>query len=319
MSKVIVIDAGHGGHDPGATANGLREKDLTLDIAKRVQQKLKPYNVKVIMTRTSDKYLTLSERARISNRNKADLFVSIHINAGGGTGFESFIYNGKVSSNTISFQNTVHNEIMKQVNVVDRGKKRANLAVVRETKAPAILTECLFIDNKNDANKLKKSSYLDKFADGHVKGIIKYLGLKKNNSKKTSSSNKSSVTNANKKNASHSTYTVKKGDTLSDIAHSHNTTVNKLVSLNNIKNPNKIYPGQKIKLPNYASKKKTSKLKSFKVGQKVKIKSSAKKYSRSNTAIPSKYKNKNYTVQQVGKDDVLLKELYSWVKMSDVQ
>lgn len=316
MSKVVVIDAGHGGHDPGAVANGLKEKDLTLNIAKRVQEKLKSYNVKVVMTRTSDKYLTLSERARISNRNKADLFVSIHINAGGGTGFESFIYNGKVSSNTIAFQNAIHSEIMKQVKVVDRGKKRANLAVVRETKAPAVLTECLFIDNSNDASKLKQDACLDKFAEGHVLGIVKHLGLKKNNSTKKVSTSK---TQASKDTSKGNEYTVKKGDTLSGIASKHKTTVSNLVKLNNIGNPNLIHPGQKIKLPGSTSKKKTTKTKSFKVSQKVKIKSSAQKYSRSNVTIPVKYKNKPMTIQQVGKDDVLIKELYSWVKKSDVK
>lgn len=310
MSKVVVIDAGHGGHDPGAVANGLKEKDLTLNIAKLVQEKLKSYNVKVVMTRTSDKYLTLSERARISNRNKADLFVSIHINAGGGTGFESFIYNGGVTSSTVAFQNTIHSEILKQVNVKDRGKKRANLAVVRETKAPAVLTECLFIDNSNDANKLKRDSYLDKFAEGHVKGIVKHLGLNKNNVKKTST--------ARKKTSSKNTYTVKKGDTLSGIASKHKTTVSNLVKLNNIGNPNLIHPGQKIKLPGSTSKKRTSKSKTLKVGQTIKLKKSATRFA-TGERIADFAKGKKYKIIQVKSDRVLLDNIMSWVKMSDLE
>src|SRR5699024_9385880 len=139
MTKVIVIDPGHGGHDPGATANGLKEKDLVLDIAKRLRSKLNGYSgVKVIMTRTTDRFLTLTQRTNIANRNNADLFVSIHVNAGGGVGFESFIYNGGVSNNTRKLQNDIHNAIMNQVGGRDRGKKRANFAVVRQTKMPAV-------------------------------------------------------------------------------------------------------------------------------------------------------------------------------------
>lgn len=182
MSKVIVLDPGHGGSDPGAVGNGLREKDLTLDICKRVKKYLESNytGIKIHMTRTNDKYLSLSQRAQFANSKKADLFVSVHVNAGGGTGFESFIYNGSVSSKTRTYQNTIHAEIMKQLaGVRDRGKKRANFAVVRQTKMPAILTENLFIDTKSDAQKLKDSKFINKIAQGHANGIVKALGLKK--------------------------------------------------------------------------------------------------------------------------------------------
>lgn len=181
MSKIIVIDPGHGGSDPGAQGNGLREKDLTLDISKRIRKYLENNysGLKVLMTRTGDKYLTLSQRAQFANSNKADLFISIHINAGGGTGYESFIHTSQ-NSNTATgkMQNTVHAEAMKKINVVDRGKKRANFAVLRETNMRAILPENLFIDRKEDAAKLKESSELQKIAEGHAIGIAKSLGLK---------------------------------------------------------------------------------------------------------------------------------------------
>src|SRR5690625_3769014 len=188
MAKTVVLNAGHGGHDGGAMHQGLKEKDLTLDIAKRTQNKLKGYDVNVVMTRTTDKYHSLSEIANIANRNNADLFVSIHINAGGGTGFESFIYNGNVSNDTKKLQDCLHNNIMKQLDVRDRGKKGANFAVVRETEMPAALTENLFIDGDN--NLLKKDSVLDKIAQGHADGIVEYLGLKKDEASKTSKPSK---------------------------------------------------------------------------------------------------------------------------------
>jgi N-acetylmuramoyl-L-alanine amidase len=177
----IVLDAGHGGHDPGAVANGLREKDLTLTIVKHIGRMLSEYeNAEVHYTRTDDRYLSLEERAAIANKLKADLLISVHINADGGTGFESYIYNGNVSAKTIAYQNVIHAEIMKAIGGVrDRGKKRANYAVLRETKMPALLTENLFIDNKTDAAKLKSEQFLLQIAHGHVQGIVKAFGLKK--------------------------------------------------------------------------------------------------------------------------------------------
>ncbi|MBB6283839.1 N-acetylmuramoyl-L-alanine amidase [Geobacillus subterraneus] len=177
----IVLDAGHGGHDPGATANGLKEKDLTLVIVKRIGKMLDEYEgVEVHYTRTDDRFVELSERAAIANRLKADFFLSIHINASGGTGFESYIYNGNVGKATIAYQNVIHSEILRAIgNVQDRGKKRANLQVLRETSMPALLTENLFVDNKDDAAKLKDAKFIEAVVRGHVEGIAKAFGLKK--------------------------------------------------------------------------------------------------------------------------------------------
>lgn len=135
MSKVIVIDSGHGGHDSGASANGLREKNLTLDIAKRLHTKLNKLDgVKAIMTRTSDEFLSLTERTNIANRNNADVFVSIHINSGGGTGFETFIYSGNVSNNTKVLQNNVHEEVMKQIGGNYRGTATQNIQLLKKLR-----------------------------------------------------------------------------------------------------------------------------------------------------------------------------------------
>ncbi|EPZ37821.1 N-acetylmuramoyl-L-alanine amidase [Anoxybacillus ayderensis] len=175
----IVLDAGHGGHDPGAVANGLREKDLTIAIVKHVGKMLEEYeDVEVLYTRTDDRFLELSERAAIANKAGADFFLSVHINAGGGTGFESYVH-PNANSATIAYQNVIHTEILRAIgNARDRGKKRANYAVLRETKMPALLTENLFIDNKNDASKLGSEQFLLQIAYGHVQGIAKAFGLK---------------------------------------------------------------------------------------------------------------------------------------------
>src|SRR5690606_1537612 len=182
MAKKVFLDPGHGGSDPGAVGNGLREKDLTLAIAKATEKYLKNYEgVSIKLSRTGDTYPSLSARAKAANDWGADYFVSIHINAGEGrgTGFESYIFNGTVSSKTKEYQKKVHQTIVAGTGWTDRGMKRANFAVLRETKMPALLTENGFIDRKEDAAKLKDSKFIDLLGKLHAEGIAKALGLKK--------------------------------------------------------------------------------------------------------------------------------------------
>lgn len=181
MVKVF-IDPGHGGGDPGAVGNGLKEKDLTLAIALECRRVLlEEYEgIEVKMSRTGDTYPSLSARAKMANDWKARLFVSIHVNAGGGTGFESYIFNGGgVSAQTIDWRNQIHKVIAAGSGFKDRGQKKANFQVLRETKMPAILTENGFIDHKEDAAKLRDPAFLKKLGLLHAEGIAKALGLKK--------------------------------------------------------------------------------------------------------------------------------------------
>lgn len=181
----IFIDAGHGGSDPGAVANGLQEKNLTLSIAKKIKSMLEQYeNVQVKLSRETDKYLELKQRTDMANAWGADYLISVHINAGGGKGFESYIYTN-VGSATVAYQNVIHKEIIKQIDFNDRGKKRANFHMLRESKMPALLTENGFIDNKDDAAKLKQDAYLTKIALGHVNGLVAAFGLKKKSKPET--------------------------------------------------------------------------------------------------------------------------------------
>lgn len=349
MAKTVVLDAGHGGHDPGAQSGGLREKDLTLDIVKRTINKLKKYNVKVIATRTTDKFISLSGRASIANRNKADLFVSVHINSGGGTGFESFIYNGAIQSSTKSLQNAIHSNVVKKLNVRDRGKKRANFAVVRETRMPAVLTENLFIDGDNAL--LKKSSTLDKIAQGHADGIAEFLGLKKSSGSKPSNTSKkpSSKPKKSKDKGVKWVGTNQKGKRVESIYKGKD-------GLNYYDGPRWNNPsgtfgyGQGWKVDNLyrvdgslmyrvqnskgklfyitasskyvkvvGGKSKASKPKtSYKVGSTVTLKKSASKFATGQSILNSA-KGKKYKIIQVKSDRVLLDGIMSWVKKSDVQ
>jgi N-acetylmuramoyl-L-alanine amidase len=291
----IFIDPGHGGNDPGATANGLFEKDLTLSIALKLKAELLKYeNVQVKLSRENDTYLTLSERAKMANDWGADIFISIHINAGGGVGFESYIYNGSVSTSTIAYQNIIHEEIVKVTGWNDRGKKRENYAVLRETKMPAILTENGFIDNTTDANKLKNDSFLDNISQGHVNGIVKVFNLKKNST------------------PSGITHIVQAGDTLWGISQKYGVTIEQIKEANGLTSDT-IYVGQKLIIPIGGSN-----VKDFKVGDKVKIKSSATHYATGQT-IPNWVKGQTYTIKQVESGRVLLKEIVSWVYKIDVE
>ena len=188
----IYLDPGHGGSDPGAIGNGLQEKDVNLKIALKIRDMLNDYEgVSVRMSRTTDKTVSLRQRTDDANKWGADYYVSIHINAGGGRGYEDFIYNGKVSSKTIANQNVMHDEIRKTTSYfTNRGKKRANFHVLRETKMPAFLSENGFIDNKSDANRLKQSKTIDDIAQGHVNGLVRIFGLKKKKATQKPSSNK---------------------------------------------------------------------------------------------------------------------------------
>ncbi|CAG9620888.1 N-acetylmuramoyl-L-alanine amidase [Sutcliffiella rhizosphaerae] len=283
----IFIDPAHGGTDPGAVGNGLQEKNLNLQIATRVRDMLiNEYNgVTILMSRTGDQTLSLAQRTNAANTWGANFLLSIHINAGGGTGYEDFIYPG-VGAPTTTYQNLIHEEIMKLVNFRNRGKKTANFHMLRESRMPALLTENGFIDNAEDAAKLKTASFIESIARGHVNGIARCFNLPRKTSgiyhtvvagdtvyglsQRYGSTNQQirswnnldsnytivigqvllvsggPGTSSNSSNAVH--YTVKKGDIVSVIAQRHGTTTDNIKKLNNLKNVNLIHPGQRLRV-----------------------------------------------------------------------
>jgi N-acetylmuramoyl-L-alanine amidase len=176
----IFIDPGHGGSDAGAVGNGISEKNITLQIAKQIQQILlnEYQNVSVKMSRTGDQTVSLNERTAAANNWGADFYLSVHINAGGGTGFESYVY-PNVDALTKRYQDTIHDGVLSQTDFRDRGQKESNFHVLRESKMPALLTENGFIDNASDASKLKNATYINKIARGHVNGLVKALNLQR--------------------------------------------------------------------------------------------------------------------------------------------
>src|SRR6266508_530825 len=134
---LVVVDAGHGGTDPGATGHGLKEATLTLKIAKRLRAALlRDFDVEVAMTRSTDRAVELHRRAKSANDLGADYFVSVHINSGGGTGYEDFVHTSVAgNSQSARRRSVVHDAVMtfmRARGMSDRGKKKENLAVLRE-------------------------------------------------------------------------------------------------------------------------------------------------------------------------------------------
>jgi N-acetylmuramoyl-L-alanine amidase len=183
MSVKIMHDPGHGGVDSGALGNGLLEKDLTLKISIYFGGILNEYkNVEVKATRSSDTFISLSDRAAMANNWGADYFVSFHINSFDGktSGFESYIYKGLPQNGvTSNYQRIMNEEILKSNKLINRGFKQADFAVLRETSMPAILTENGFIDFEEDAAKLKNDSYLYTIAEAHAIGVARIFNLTK--------------------------------------------------------------------------------------------------------------------------------------------
>jgi N-acetylmuramoyl-L-alanine amidase len=182
MAMLVVVDPGHGGSDPGAVAHGLKEARLTLTLSKRLRTALlRDFDVRVELTRSTDRAVELGRRATIANDLGADYFVSVHINSGGGTGYEDFVHTSAAgNSKTAKRRSAVHNEVMaflRGKGVHDRGKKKDNFAVLRETKMPAVLTENLFIDHQADASLLRDDAFLTGLAEAHAKGIGAALAL----------------------------------------------------------------------------------------------------------------------------------------------
>jgi len=181
---LIYLDPGHGGKDPGAVGNGLKEKEIVLDICERINKSLKQYeNVTVMMSRNTDVFVSLEERTKQANNLDADVFLSVHINSSTNVtakGFETHIFPNSGSA-TVALQNVLHQEIYRQINkeTIDRGKKQSNFHVLRDSKMKALLTENLFISNPSEGYLLSNPDFRQKLADGHVIGLEKFFGLKK--------------------------------------------------------------------------------------------------------------------------------------------
>lgn len=186
-TPTIVIDAGHGGYDSGAVGpSGIKEKNITLQIALKLGKILQSQGYKVIYTRTSNNVpwpsnvkLDLKTRTQIANDSNADYFISIHNNDSkfaSSNGTETFFsYN---STRGRYLANSVQNELIKSVPLQNRGIKPANYYVLGHMPAVSILTELAFISNPKEENILNNTIYQDKFANALDLGIVNAINNK---------------------------------------------------------------------------------------------------------------------------------------------
>lgn len=178
-NRIIVIDAGHGGSDPGAQSSGVNEKDITFKVSKLVEQKLRSQGVNVKMTRTDDSYLGLTQRTDYAKKVFGETFVSIHVNSFDGpqaNGTEVFfdMTTNDNSAESNQLAKLVQSNIVKDLNMTNRGVKTAPFAVLRSSNIPSILIELGFISNASDRDKMTNDRDLNKFADAIVNGLYSY-------------------------------------------------------------------------------------------------------------------------------------------------
>lgn len=170
--KTVVIDAGHGGHDSGATTRFAgREKDHALSVVRRLEPKLKEAGFKTVMTRSDDRFIPLDTRARISNRQSNTIFVSVHFNYSANRSIHGAeVYyksrcSQKIASNVLS-------QITALPGVNSRGVKTANFRVLKRNRYPAILVECGFLTNPAEGSRCASGAFHEALATAIARGLV---------------------------------------------------------------------------------------------------------------------------------------------------
>jgi N-acetylmuramoyl-L-alanine amidase len=195
---VVVLDPGHGGEDSGAMCGGVMEKDLTLDIARRVDRLLDSEGVATLMTRLGDSYVSLADRAAFGNRANGSIFISIHFNEDNkpvATGVETYYAAHQINSGSAfaswlpffsqSSSNSpkpesrtlagfIQEALVVRTRSVDRGTQVKQFFVIANVTSPAVLIEGGFITNKDELSKLVSEDYRDQLAAAVADGVLRY-------------------------------------------------------------------------------------------------------------------------------------------------
>lgn len=177
--RVVVVDPGHGGSDPGTLgiAPGIFEKAITLDVAQRLVRLLRQHGLTAMLTRSEDVYVSLEERVQFANQGKAHLFVSIHCNAfpqrGARRGVETYYW----TPQSATLAEAVHQEYLKAVGFPDGGiRNNRRFFVIRHTQMPSILVEIGYLDHMEEGKLLSDPDFRQRAAQGLCNGILRYLG-----------------------------------------------------------------------------------------------------------------------------------------------
>jgi N-acetylmuramoyl-L-alanine amidase len=170
--STVVIDAGHGGFDRGGIpGQRIPEKVVALDVAQRLEKRLRQAGYRVVMTRDSDVFVPLGERVRIANRYGDAIFVCIHFNSAtrvGANGIETYYY----STNSAAFAANIHRQVVSGTTSDNRGIRRRGFYVLRRTDIPAVLVECGFLTNPTEAQLILESTYRQRIADRIADGVM---------------------------------------------------------------------------------------------------------------------------------------------------
>jgi len=170
--NTVVVDAGHGGKDSGAYRRyGPPEKMVALDVAQRLNRKLRESQLKTVMTRDSDVFIPLNDRVAIENAQKNSIFVSIHFNDSrrrGIHGFETYYH----SSASFDLANGVQEKLMTIPHSKNGGVHTANFRVLRLANCPAVLVECGYLSNRSEGNQARDSEYRELLADRIAEAIV---------------------------------------------------------------------------------------------------------------------------------------------------
>lgn len=172
--KTVIIDAGHGGHDLGASRSLIYEKHLNLDVARRLERTLRESGFRTVLTRSTDNFVPLSARSAKANKYRNAIFVSIHFNWSWKskiTGIETF-YRSSTSRNLASY---IQKQLIGKIGCTNRGVKSANFSVLRKTRHPAVLVEGGFVSNKSERGSMRDARYRQVVADSIARGILEYL------------------------------------------------------------------------------------------------------------------------------------------------
>ena len=174
--RIIVVDPGHGGKDPGAVSGSVLEKQIVLKVSQKLQQKLQAAGAAVKMTRTGDTFPSLADRTNFAVRNYGEVFVSIHTNAGptAASGTETFYSTADNAQEEAILAKYINDEIVKNAGMKDRSVKKAEYYVIHNIYMPAVLVELGFISNSEDRAKLVSDQYAEIYAQSIYNGILKY-------------------------------------------------------------------------------------------------------------------------------------------------
>lgn len=178
-NRIIIIDPGHGGKDPGAVNGSNTEKAIVLKVSNLVRAKLEAAGAKVFMTRTGDTYPTLPERVAFTKDKHGEMFISIHVNSATSTsakGAETFysVTSGDQYEEDYQLAKAINERIVKNANMRDRGVKQADYYVIRNMMITSVLVELGFISNSEDRAKLISDKYVEIYADSIYDGIVEY-------------------------------------------------------------------------------------------------------------------------------------------------